>query len=84
MLGALSSEAIGGFTSLSNLGGLGIGNGFLSIIAAVDGYVFSGDFVTIALLFAVPGLGVVSVPVEQVVFLLELVISSGGRLGLAL
>lgn len=84
MLGALSSEAVGGFTGFSNLSGLGIGDGLLGIIASVDGYEFGRDFVSGTSRFTVPGVGVVTVPVEGIVLLLELVIGSSGRLGLAL
>jgi len=84
MLGALSSEAVGGFTGFSNLSGLGVGNGLLGIIASVDGYVFGRDLVSGTCRFTVPGVGVVTVPVEGIIFLLELVIGSSGRLGLAL
>ena len=84
VLGALSSEAVGGFTSLSNLGGLGVGNSLLGHIRSIDGYVFSGNFLAGRLSSTVPGFLVVTVEVKSVVFLLELVIGSGGRLGLSL
>lgn len=84
MLGALSSEAVGGFTSFSNLCGLGVGNGLLGIIASIDGYEFGRDFVSGTCRFTVPCVGVVTVPVESIIFLLELVIGSSSRLGLAL
>ena len=84
MLGALSSEAVGGFTSFSNLSGLGVGNGLLGIIASIDGYVFGRDFISGTCSFTVPGVGVITIPVESIILLLELVIGSSGRLGLAL
>ena len=84
MLGAFSSEAVSGFTGFSNLSGLGVGNGLLSVVASVDGYKFGRDFVSGTCSFTVPGIRVVTIPVESIIFLLELVIGSSGRLGLTL
>lgn len=84
VLGALSSEAVGGFACLSNLGSLGVSDLLLGIVFTVYSNVLSWDFVCRSLGSTVFGLLVVSIPVESVVFLLELVVGSSGRLGLSL
>ena len=84
VLGALSSEAVCGFTSLTNLGGLVVGDCLFGIVFTAYSNVLSRDFVWRA--FGGTGFGflAVSIPVKGVVFLLELVIGSSGRLGLSL
>ena len=84
MLGALSSEAVCGFAGLSDLGGLGIGELLFGSIFTINSNVLSWDFVSGALGSTVFGLLVISIPVDGIIFLLELVVGSSGRLGLAL
>jgi hypothetical protein len=84
MLGALSSEAVGGFTCRTNFGSLGVGDLLFGIVFTVYSNVLSRDFVCRTLGSTVFGILVVSVPVEGVVFLLELVVCSSCRLGLSL
>ena len=84
VLGALSSEAVGGFACLSNLGSLGVCDLLVGIVFTVYSNVLSRDNVCGTLGSTVFGLLVISVPVESVVFLLELVVGSSGRLRLSL
>jgi hypothetical protein len=84
VLGAFSSEAVGGFTSLTNLGGLSIGEFLFGIVFTVYSNVLSRDFVCRTLGSTVFGLLIVSVPVDRLIFLFELVVSSSCRLGLSL
>ena len=84
VLGALSSEAVCGFTGLTNLGGLGVGELLFGIVFTAYSKVLSRDFVRCPLGGTFFGFLVVSIPVKGVVFLLELVVGSSGRLGLFL
>jgi len=84
VLGALSSEAVGSLACFSNLSGLGISNGLFSVVLSVDGYVLSRNFVARTLRLTVFSLLVVTVPVNSLILLLELVIGSSSGLRLTL
>ena len=63
---------------------MGVCDGLFGFVFSVDGNVLSGDLVAITTGLFLFSLFVVTVPVEEIILLLELVVGSGSRLGLAL